>query len=93
MEAITTPLRLLEKSVVREVARGMGAGMKVEHLKNLDYLLDKARNEAGANNLLQEFEKTVGAMTANLNIIRPGLLLGLMARLDLDFRDFELMAD
>lgn len=89
MEAVTSPKSLMKGGILGEMARGFGMGMKVDHLKKLDYLIDKAKAEASASGLLDEFEKVLGAMTANLNIIRPGLMLGIMSRIDFSLRDWE----
>jgi hypothetical protein len=61
----------------------------VYHLKRLDYVIEMAKKEASANNILNEFEKYMDSMTANMNIIRPALLMGVMSRLDLNLRDWE----
>lgn len=93
VEFVTTPFRLLgegqDNGVMGEVAQGMGAGMVVYHLKKLDYIIDKAKSKASATGVLNEFERVMGSMTANLNIIRPGLLLGIMSRNDFYMRDWE----
>lgn len=92
-EIVTTPFDLMvdgkDPGVLSEAARGFGAGMYVQHLKKLDYLLDKAKQEASAGGLLDEFEKFASGKTADLNIIRPALMMGIMGRVDFTLRDWE----
>jgi len=61
VEIVTTPFHLMgegqDNGLLSEIARGMGMGMKVDHLKKLDYILDKAKAEAGAKGLLDEMER------------------------------------
>lgn len=97
VEIVTTPFHLMgegqDNGLLSEIARGMGMGMKVDHLKKLDYILDKAKAEAGAKGLLDEMERVQKEQTANLNIIRPALLLGIMSRTDFSLRDWESIID
>lgn len=87
--AVTTILEFFENSMIKELTKGMGSGWKLELLKHLDELMDIARSRAAAKNLLEEFENALKGMTGNMNMIRPALLLGMAARLDLHFEDWE----
>lgn len=91
-ELVTSPHDLLgegqSNGVMAEAIRGFGVGVHVQHLKRLDWLIDRARQKASANNILEEMEKYLGTMTANLNIIRPALMFGSMGRIDFYLRDW-----